>query len=266
MSRNHFFSCLIGVAFCLNVGAATAETVRITNGEWSPFTSEQLPYNGPLSRIVLEAFALEGVSVEYGYFPWKRAYEMAKNGKWDGSVGWAPSARHLQDFYMSKPVIYVNKALFHLKTTPFDWKSIDDLSNWRLGGTAGYSYGVEWDQAAKSKRIKVDEVATDEQNIRKLLLKRIDVMAMEVDVANYLMSKLLTPEEAARITSHPKLVMNTSICLALSRQLDTSPGLLVRFNRGLQRLKDSGQYDVYMRDIRQNAKYLTAPEYTINRR
>ena len=250
MKRQSVLSCLTGIALCFVVGIARAETIRITNGEWPPFTSEQLPYNGPLSRIVLEAFALEGVTVEYGYFPWKRAYENAKTGKWDGSVGWAPSSKHRQDFYMSKPVIYVNKALFHLKNTPFDWKSIDDLGKWRLGGTAGYSYGDEWDQAAKFGHIKVEEVTADEQNIRKLLLKRIDVFVMEVDVAHYLIRKLLTPEEAALITSHPKMVVETSICLALPRQLEMSPGLLIRFNRGLQRLKDSGQYSAYLQDIR----------------
>ena len=151
---------------------------------------------------------------------------------------------------MSKPVISVNKALFHLKNTPFDWKSIDDLGKWRLGATAGYSYGDEWDQAVKFARINVEEVTADEQNIRKLLLKRIDAFVMEVDVANYLIRKLLTPEEAALITSHPKLVVETSICLALPRQLEMSPSLLIRFNHGLQRLKDSGKYNVYLRDIR----------------
>ncbi len=40
------------------------ETIRITNGDWPPFTSEQLPSGGPLSRIVSEAFALEGITVE----------------------------------------------------------------------------------------------------------------------------------------------------------------------------------------------------------
>ena len=32
------------------------------------------------------AETLEGVTVEYGYFPWKRAYDYARSGKWDGSA------------------------------------------------------------------------------------------------------------------------------------------------------------------------------------
>lgn len=233
---------------------APAETVRITNGEWPPFTSEQLPNKGPLSRIVAEAFALEGVTVEYGYFPWKRAYDYARTGKWDGSVGWAPTPKHRQDFLMSKPVLMVDKGLFHLKNIPFDWKKIDDLKGWKIGGTAGYSYGDEWDRAVREGRLQVEEVTVDEQNIRKLLLRRIDVIAMEVDVAEHLMRTVLTAEEAATIAQHPKLLMQTPICLALSRKSERSAALLARFNRGLQRLTESGAYDRYIQELHASKK------------
>jgi polar amino acid transport system substrate-binding protein len=263
MIKNIFIISVIGVLMGLNSAPSVAETVRLANGEWPPFTSERLPYGGPLSRIVSEAFALEGVNVEYGYFPWKRAYELAKTGKWDGSVGWAHNSRHLQDFRLSTPVIVVDKALFHLKSTPFDWKKIDDLSRWRVGATAGYSYGAEWDHAVKSGLLNVDEVTVDEQNIRKLLLKRIDVVAMEIDVANYLIRTTFSSAEAERITHHPLLVAQAYICLALSRQLEKTPGLLERFNRGLQRLKDSGKYDEYISGLHIGNRLGITPNQTI---
>ena len=252
MYRRALTQGLIGILLgllSLFPAATLAQTVRITNGEWAPFTSDQLPNKGPLSRIIAEAFALEGITVEYGYFPWKRAYDYAKTGKWDGSISWAPTPKHLRDFYMSKPVLMVDKGLFHLKNIPFDWQRIDDLRGWKVGGTAGYSYGDEWDQAVREGKLKVDEVTTDEQNIRKLLLRRVDVIAMEVDVARHLMRKLLSQEEAAMITQHPKLVMQTPICLALSRQSARSPELLTRFNRGLQRLTESGAYERYIQEL-----------------
>lgn len=257
MYRSAMTNGLIGLLLALLslcASVANAESVRITNGEWPPFTSDQLPYKGPLSRIVAEAFALEGITVEYGYFPWKRAYEYAKTGKWDGSVGWAPTPKHLQDFHMSNPVIMVDKGLFHLKGIPFDWKSVGDLKGWKVGGTAGYSYGDEWDDAVREGRLKVDEVTADEQNIRKLLLRRVDVIAMEVDVANHLMRTLLSPEEAAMIAQHPRLIMQTPICLALSRQSARSAELLTRFNRGLQRLTESGAYERYIQELHAGAR------------
>lgn len=245
MRGQRFWIGILAILLAIG-GTAMAESVRITNGEWPPFTSKDLPHGGSLSRIVAEAFALEGVTVEYGYFPWKRAYELAKSGRWDGSVGWAPSAEHRRDFQMSEPVVFVGKGLYHLKDTAFDWKVIDDLHRWRVGGTAGYSYGGDWDRAAKMGQLKVDEVTTDEQSLRKLLLRRIDVIAMDVDVAEYLIQTLLSPEAAASIVRHPKLLTQTPICLALSRQSTRTSDLLPLFNRGLHRLKESGKYEQYI--------------------
>lgn len=54
------------------------ETITLTNGEWAPYLSESFKYGGFLSRVCSEAFALEGVDVEYEYLPWKRAYESAR--------------------------------------------------------------------------------------------------------------------------------------------------------------------------------------------
>lgn len=244
---------LAGALIALPTLAATpgtSEVVRITSGEWPPFTSEQLPHGGILSHIVTQAFALEGITVEYGYLPWKRAYEYARNGKWDGSVGWAPSAKHLEDLYLSRPVLFVDKALYYRKGDPFDWQTIEDLRRWRVGATAGYYYGAEWERAVTTGHLSVDEVNSDDLNLRKLLRNRVDVVAMEVDVADYLMRTQLTPQEAALIARHPLLLATTPISLALSRRLDKNPALLARFNRGLQRLKDSGAYDRYLAELR----------------
>ena len=227
-------------------GASAAEAVRITNGEWPPFTSPQLPHGGPFSRIVLEAFELEGVRIEFGFFPWKRAYEYARSGTWDGSVGWAKAPRHMDDFFMSIPIISVDKVLIHLKSTHFDWESIADLKRWRVGAVAGYSYGDDWDSAVENGALQVETTTLDEQNIKKLLQKRVDVVAIERDVARHLIQTRFPPHVADEIAYHPRMLQRTPISLALSRQLPNAPELLERFHRGLERLKKSGNFDAYL--------------------
>src|SRR4051812_4106968 len=86
-------------------GLAHADrNVRITNGEWPPYLSANLPDNGLISRVVTEAFRLQGITVEYGFFPWARALLLAKIGGWDGTVAWARSPARERDFYISDPV------------------------------------------------------------------------------------------------------------------------------------------------------------------
>ena len=43
--------------------------VGLTNGEWPPYTSQNLKNYGVFSPIVSEAFELEGMTVEYTFFP-----------------------------------------------------------------------------------------------------------------------------------------------------------------------------------------------------
>lgn len=248
---------LLGFLFAVPVSGDTKgagnTVLRITNGEWPPFTSKSFVHGGVLSRIVAEAFALEGIDVRYGYFPWKRAYVYARDGIWDGSVGWAPTPAHLRDLQMSEPLVHVDKALFHLKSVPFDWKTIDDLRKWRIAGTAGYSYGAEWDQAVLDGRLEVEEVALDEQNIDKLVSGQVDAVAMEVDVAEYLIRTRLSKADADRVARHPMLLMSTPVCLSLSKKLRDAPAMIERFNRGLAKLKANGKYARYLVESRKGA-------------
>ncbi len=227
-------------------GPSWAETLRITNGEWPPFTSQNLPHGGPLSRIVSEAFKEVGITVEYGYFPWKRAYDYARRGAWDGSVGWARNSAHQKDFVMSEPVIHVDKVLFYRKAAPIGWLRVEDLARWRLGATGGYSYGDEWDSAVRNGVLRVEAVTLDIQSLRKLLENRLDAVAMDLDVGLYLLRTALPPHQADQITYHPRHLSRTPISVALSRQSPASLALIERFNRGLAALRSSGKLDDYL--------------------
>lgn len=114
------------------------EVVKLTNGEWPPFTSKDLKHYGVYSHIVSEAFALEGVTVEYGFFPWARGYNYVKEGNWDGSVTWAPTPDKEKDVWFSDQVFLHTKVFFHLKSFPFDWNTIEDLKGLQIGTTREY--------------------------------------------------------------------------------------------------------------------------------
>ena len=89
------------------------EKVRIASGEWLPYQSENLKYHGPASRVITEAFALSGIDVEFGYFPWARSYEYAKKGEWDGTFLWFDTSERRKDFFISEPVLNIQYVFFH---------------------------------------------------------------------------------------------------------------------------------------------------------
>ena len=222
------------------------ETISLTNGEWPPWLSKDLKHYGLVSHIVTEAFALEGVKVEYGFFPWKRAYKIAERGEWDGSVIWSKTPEREERFYYTDPVLYGTMVFFHLKSYEFDWDTIEDLKGIKIGATLEYTYGKEFDNGAKIGVIKVDYLATDEQNLKKLLTSRIDIFPLERDVGYDMLRKNFKPEQVELFTHHPNPVRSTSFHLILSKKVKRSKRMLVLFNKGLKRLSETGKIDQFI--------------------
>jgi len=137
-------SCLF---FAVTQSAVAEQTVRLTNGEWQPYMSEHVPHLGMGSHIVTEAFALVDVQVEYGFVPWKRAFDVAKKGTWDGTVGWSYNDERGQSFFFTDPVFPSIFGFFHLKDSTFDWNAMEDLKDTKIGATMEYSYGDDFDTA-----------------------------------------------------------------------------------------------------------------------
>ncbi len=238
-----FFLCI-----CNSVKAE--EVIRLTNGEWPPYCSKALKHYGLVSRIVADSFALEGVRVEYGFFPWKRAMMYVEHGEWDGSPGWFYSEERAKHSYFSDPFIDYKYVFFHLKSYSFDWKTIDDLQGIQIGATAGYNIGKVFQEAEKAGKIQVQRVTTDKQNLNKLLLGRIKLFASDLDCTNFLVQKILTSEERELITYHPKTLRADLAYLILSKKKAGNKRMIEVFNKGLTRLKESGKLDEYIAESR----------------
>ena len=235
------------------VGAGFAEEkIRLCNGEWPPYFSQYLPHYGIGSRIVSEAFALEGVTVEYGFFPWKRALNNARDGRWDGVVGYEGNLERAQNFFASNTVWETPWVFFHLKTQPLFWEKLDDLASCRMGGTLAYMYTPEFLAAEKAGKLRVERVPSDEQNFKKLVVGRIDVFPQVLDAGYFQMRTLFDPATVQTITHHPKPFGVHREHLLLSKVSKRSVRLLETFNRGLLRLKESGRYDQYFAELRKN--------------
>ncbi len=244
---NYMFT-LILFCFSLSTYCFAQDTVRLTNGEWPPFMSENLKHFGVASHIVTEAFASEGIRTEYGFYPWKRSYMLAEKGKWDGSVVWSRSPERDEDFYFSDPVIISKEVFFFLKEKKFDWNNMEDLKNITVGASLGYFYGEDFKKAEEAGIIKVDRTTKDIHNLKKLLAGRIGVFVVNLYVGYDLLRKNFSDEERERITYHPKAVREASWHLILSKKEEKNRMLMEIFNRGLTKLKESGKKDKCLED------------------
>lgn len=230
---------------------AAAEEVRLTNGEWAPYLGASLPHQGVASRIVAEAFALEGVQVRWEFYPWARSLHLAERGERAGTAVWLRSPERDKRFFVSDPVIETAYYLFHRKDRPFDWEQVTDLQRLRLGGAIGYDYGSVFQQAEQQRRLRVQRLSNEEQGLRMVLAGRLDAFPMDKVVAFALLNDQFSSAERARLSFHPQPLRSDSLHLMLSREVPGNAELIARFNQGLALLRERGKVAQYLMEVQQ---------------
>jgi polar amino acid transport system substrate-binding protein len=229
--------------------SAHSETIKITNGDWAPYMAESLKHYGVVSHIVSETFALEGITVEYVFLPWKRAYEDAKEGKADGSIIWGFSEERAAELKFSEPVINLETVLFIQKNSTVDWTTEEDLGKYSIGGVIGYSYGIE--ALETSGKVKISRIASPENNYKKLASGRLEIVLEDRDVGWQLANNLGLTDS---LKTHPKPLNTKSFHLLMSKNSAKGDKFLEAFNRGLAKMKASGKLDQMVKDS-QEGKY-----------
>lgn len=241
---------MLGLWLSLGAGACGAAssadtTVDISVGDWPPFIAESLPHSGFVAHLISDIFAEAGYQVEFYFRPWNRTYLEAATGQRDATAVWMFEPERTDDFYYSEPVLKERFVFFHLKDRPFDWNILDDLAGEQLGGSLAYSYGPAFDAALERGVFELQRVATNKQNFARLLLGRIDVVPEEVSVGYHSLRRDLPPEQADRITHHPKPFLENDSFVLFPRVSSRSPELLRVFNETLEKFRASGRYQTY---------------------
>jgi len=242
-----FCALLVMVTFTTNL---RAETIRITNGEWEPYLSNYSYQYGLNSHLVTEAFKLEGITVEWGFFPWQRAFQNAKDGgNWHASCCWWPNQATKQDFLISDAVVKTSFVFFHLKSYAFNWNSIQELKDIKIGATSKYNYGTEFMDAIASKRLNVEFATKDEFNYKKLLAGRIQIFPNDPSVGEAQIRNSLSSEEAKLLTHSPKKFGINTLHLIINKDNVQNKYFLDKFNAGMKKLKESGRYQQMLKDL-----------------
>ncbi len=229
------------------------EKIRFTTGEWAPYISETLDHYGLFSQITTEAFASQGVEVEYGFFPWQRVFKLSRDGEWDGTIAYAKTAIR-EKYYFYSDSIYTGKyVLFNLKSHPFKWNKYEDLKGIKIGATRGFGgMGQEFIAAEEKKIIDVERVVDDSLSFNMLLLNRVQAVASDLDVGFELLNKLFDKKTVDLFTYNERIIQNAKYHLVMPKRLTKSASLIKKFNLGLAALKKSGRYDVLIKEF--NAK------------
>jgi polar amino acid transport system substrate-binding protein len=239
------------LAAVLLLPAATMAQTRITlaNGEWPPYLSEHLPGYGSLSRVVSEAFASQGIHVDYRFYPWRRAYVEANDGHVDGTLVWTRTPEREADFLLSDPVSNTEDVFFYNKKNPLQWQQLSDLGPVMLGGTIGYTYGDPFQDMESKGLLHVQRISDEQMNFSKLMLGHIYAFPMDREVGIYLLNH--SPRELYKqIDYAPKVLFSAPLYVLIPKKNPNAAELVRRFNLGLAQLRKSGKVDQYIKEGR----------------
>lgn len=228
------------------------ERVRLTNGEWAPYLSERLPHYGAASHIVNEAFAAVGIATQYGFFPWKRSYKLAKEGKWDGTLVWVYTTERAQDFYYTDVVIAEVEYLFHLKEKQLIWQKVDDLEGLSIGATLHTVY-PPIERAAARGLLRIERAGNYDNLYRRLINHRIDAIPQVSQVGKYYLRTTLSPEDRDKITFSKTVLQERRYHVILSKVPDGNKALIQLFNKGLSIIRANGTYDAIINALDRGA-------------
>jgi polar amino acid transport system substrate-binding protein len=230
--------------------ASAAEIITIATLDYAPWTGKNLKNNGFVNHVITEAFQRKGYTVKFTYLPWKRAVTEAKSGQYSALsyVYW--SKLRDKEFYLSAPISEEKIVFFHLKSNPIkDWKTLEDLKNYKFGATRGYTYTKEFWDAANSKRLMVDVTNSDIQNFKKLLSGRIDIFPSGLVNGKSLLQKRFDAGKSHLLSIHSKPLSKTTGHLAFIKSKKNSESLLRIFNQGLAQLKKEGLFNKFRDDL-----------------
>ena len=215
------------------------ETVRLSVGEWVPYTSEDSSKGRVGQTIVTAAFKLGNVDVVYEYNAWQKSFKDALEAKSEGTFPWSKTKERLNDFYYSKlPIAKSKTVFFSLKKTNFDWNDYSDLKKYKFGDVTGFKAS----KFLSDKGLEVVNVDTEATNLKKLLAGEIDVTTSGYLVGNNLIKTLFTAQEAAMFTSHKKEVFpETGFYILISKNHPRGQELIKIFDKGFLKLLKSGE-------------------------
>ncbi len=235
------------LAISIQITVATAQDkVRLTNGEWAPYQSQNLPNYGAASHLMTEAFAAANVIAEYGFFPWNRAMLLVERGAWDGTFMWVLTPERERKFLASDPLFTIREVVFYSSDNPIVAKNISDLKGKVMGVLDSSAFGVQFNEMVEKGEIIVARVRNNQQLFQMLASGRVDFVP-ELETSGYdAVAEHLSAEQQKRITHLQTLTHPWSYHLLVSRMIDNGPFLIDSFNRGLAIIKENGKFEQIM--------------------
>jgi polar amino acid transport system substrate-binding protein len=231
---------------------AQTKKVTLTTLDWEPYIGANLQGKGYVYEIVSEAFKSVGYQVDIEFYPWARAVSEAESGKADGLFPEYYGDERKANFIFSAPFPGGPVGFMARKeskiTFPADpqkelTKALQGMKQYSFGVVRDYINTKEFDDASFLKK---DVSDSDEQNIKKLLAKRTDLIFIDKFVAQYIIKTTL-PKSANELEFLEPPLEVKPLYIVFSKKAPDYEQKAKDFNDGLAKLQKAGTIKAIMK-------------------
>lgn len=200
---------LISFSLFLSALSAQAEVWRITTLEWPPFVCSRCPENGAAAKALRESLAKSGIQVRFEFYSWTKAMHLGKNPEY---VGYYPAwPEEIKGTFISSKALFTSPVGFvEPRNKPLQWNQLSDLKGKLIGTSQDYGNTVEFNRLVAEGVIRTEVVESDDTNMRKVALGRLDGALLDINNARYFLS-LSLKNISGRININSKVIENKSL-------------------------------------------------------
>jgi polar amino acid transport system substrate-binding protein len=218
--------------------AHAADYVLVTGPDFPPYADQNLPDGGVVTRIVKQAYAKVGRTVDIQFVPWSRGFAAVRDGKADATFPYAPSAERLAIMQASEPIFMLQNRAWYARDQPIAWKTPEDLAGKRLCQPLGYAPSKPIQALIDRGALQLIQPRNMESCVRMVQSHRADFTTDDPTVIRAVMARTRID-----LAESPQTLEHRPLVLLAAKGDSRGAAVLADFNEGLRRMKADGSYD-----------------------
>lgn len=221
--------------------SAQAETVRIAvEDDWAPYAAlnaDRTASEGFSVDVVREAFATQGIEVEFVIVPFARCMHYAQTGSAVGCFNAGKDIPEVDQFHWhSTPLLHERLTIFAHISAPEQNIGLADLEGRTVGYVISYVYGPEFMENPAIHRYGVE---SDDRMIQMLAAQRLDFIVLGEMPGHFKINRV--PGAGDKLKKVGVIASHT-FWVAFSKKHPDGERMTAIFETGLQALIKNGRY------------------------
>lgn len=190
-------------------------------------------------EILRAAFATRNITLITPFYPWRRAYFLARTGEVDGLCSCSYLPEREEDLFYSYLLGHVGVAFYAIGENALtSIEKIADARNMIIGVVSGYSL----EAAAREAGLDVLVVNSEATLLDMLLSRRLDAALSYTSPMDFELQR--SERNLAGVDMiHTKVISNNPYFSCISRKAKNAKALLAELNKGLVAIRENGLFN-----------------------